>query len=229
MDIELVKQFLATDEGKALIENNDATNGLRTKRDELLSSNVQLKSKIDAYSALGDVDTLSKALELYKNSQETKDKTVDTNTVDPKLAAQLEHLTKELETERGIRTKREQTMINSFANAEITAAIAKHKGVPELLNHVVSGRIEAKLTDEGLVTITVKNADGSPMFKDGKEATLEHLIAEVKANPIFGRAFDADTTQGSGARTQTKTGKVAVDLDDPNVNFTELMKKQQKR
>lgn len=224
MDIEAVKQFLATDEGKALIENSEAISGLRTKKDELLSKNVQMKTQLEAYSALGDVETLSKAVSVFKQTGEKKDDV----TVDPKLAAQLEHLTKELENERGLRTKREQKMVASFANAEVTSVIAKHKGVPELLNHVVSSRVEAKLTDDGLISISIKNTDGSPMFKNGKEATLEDLMAEIKANPIYGRAFDADNTQGSGTRPSKQTVK-SVDFDDPNVNFTELMKKQQKR
>lgn len=224
MDIEAVKQFLATDEGKALIENSEAISGLRTKKDELLSKNVQMKTQLEAYLALGDVETLSKAVSAFKQTGEKKDDV----TVDPKLTAQLEHLTKELENERGLRTKREQKMVASFANAEVTSVIAKHKGVPELLNHVVSSRVEAKLTDDGVISITIKNTDGSPMFKNGKEATLEDLMAEIKANPIYGRAFDADNTQGSGTRPSKQTIK-SVDFDDPNVNLTELMKKQQKR
>ena len=88
MDIEAVKQFLATDEGKALIENSEAISGLRTKKDELLSKNVQMKTQLEAYSALGDVETLSKAVSAFKQTGEKKDDV----TVDPKLAAQLEHL-----------------------------------------------------------------------------------------------------------------------------------------
>lgn len=225
MDIEAIKQFLATDEGKALIENSESIAGLKTKKDELLSKNVVLSNQLKDYAALGDIATLRAALEKVSAVDEKKD---DKTVVDPKLTAQIEHLTKELESERGLRTKREQALVGSFAQAEIASVIAKHKGVPELLSHVVSSRVEASLTDEGKITLVVKNVDGSPMFKNGKEASVEDLITEIKANPIFGRAFDADTNTGSGARAQ-KPVKQSVDLDDPSVNLTEMMKKGQKR
>ena len=229
MDLEAVKAFLATDEGKALIENNEATTGLRAKKDELLSKNVQLTNQVKAFSALGDIDTLTKALEFYTKGQEDKTKQGDAPQADAKLVAQLEHLQKELDNERGIRTKREQTMVNSFASAEITAAIARNKGNPKLLAHAVQSRVEATLKDDGTVGITVKNPDGSPMFKNGKEASLDDLLNEIKADADYGVAFAADTTQGSGARQSAGKVKPTMDFNDPSFNLSEAMKKQQKR
>lgn len=229
MDLEAVQAFLATDEGKALIENNEATTGLRAKKDELLSKNVQLTNQLNAFKGLGDLDTLTKALEFYTKGQEDKTKQGDAPQADAKLLAQLEHLQKELDNERGIRTKREQAMVTSFADAEITAAIARSKGIPELLKHVVQSRVEATLKDDGTIGLTVKTADGAPMFKNGKEASLDDLLNEIKANQVYGRAFDADPVQGSGAR-QTATKKVGIttDMNDANFNLSELMKKQKK-
>lgn len=230
MDLEAVKQFLATDEGKSLIETSESTVGLRTKKDELLSKNVQLTNQLKAFEGLGDVDTIRKALEIYTKSQEeVKNKQDVAPQVDPKLVAQLEHLQKELENERGVRTKREQAMITTFADAEITSAIARSKGIPELLKHVVQSRVEATLKEDGKIGITIKNSDGSPMFKNGKEASLDDLLSEIKANAVYGRAFDADPVQGSGARqTVTKKAGVTTDMNDAGFNLSELMKKQKK-
>lgn len=221
MDLEEIKQFLTTDEGKNLVEASESVNGLRVKKDELLSKNVVLNNQLKDYASLGDIETL-RALVEKSNKADVKDENVQ---IDPKLSAQIEHLTNELNSEKSKREQREKALVNSFATAEITSIIAKHKGVPELLNHVVSSRVDAALNNEGRIVLTVKNADGSPMFKNGKEASLEDLISEIKSNQIYGRAFDAEAVQGSGSRPQTtKTVKPVSE----GLNLTEIMKKQRR-
>ena len=231
MDQEAIKAFLATDEGKSLIENSESTVGLRTKKDELLSKNAQLTSQLKAFEGLGSAEDIRKAMEFYVNSQkDDKNKQDVAPQVDTKLVAQLEHLQKELEHERGVRTKREQAMVTSFTDAEITAAIARNKGIPELLKHVVQSRVEATLQDDGKISLTIKQSDGSPMFKNGKEASLDDLLNEIKANAVYGRAFDADAVQGSGTRPNQsgKKPNVVSDMNDANFNLSEMMKKQKK-
>lgn len=222
MDIEQIKAYLETDEGKALVESSEVTNGLRLKKDELLSKNVQLTNQLKDYAALGDIETVKGLL--------AKVKTEDTpSNVQPdvKLNAQIEHLQKELDAERTLRTKREGAMVSAYANSQITSAIAKHKGVPELLSHLIAGRVQSEMDTEGKIVLTVNNEDGSPMFKNGKPASVEDLVQEFKANKTYGRAFDAEVAaQGSGARQQFGGRGVVTDPSDPNFNLTELMRKQ---
>lgn len=223
MDIEAIKEFLNTDEGKQLIEEHDSVSGLRKKRDDLLSQLSGIKSKLNDYSSLGELDEIKSKLSNVVEVKDNKEKE------DAKINAQIEHLTKQLESEKQLRSNREQAMVKSYLNAEVTKLITKHKGIPELLNHIVYGRVEASLDDNGNVVITTKTNDGQPFFKDGKEGTVEDVINEIKNNPIYGRAFEIDVASGSGARPQSKTTKPSVDLFDESVNLTDLMKKNSKR
>lgn len=223
MDIEEIKAFLSTDEGKALVESSEVTHGLKTKRDELLSKNVSLTQQLKTYSDLGDPELIAKAIKKLNKNKEKPDDVID-DKVDTKLSAELAHLRGELEKEREIRTKREQGMVASYVDAEIITAIAKHKGVPELLKHIVSSRVKGELKEDGSIGFNVLNDDGTAMFKGGKEASIEDLMSEIKNNKIYGRAFDADVTQGAGTRPSGKVNNKVVDFNDPSFNLTEAMR-----
>lgn len=226
MDIEKIKEFLETEEGKQYIESHESVSGLRNKRDELLSQLTTIKGKLQSYSELGDIEEIKSAITKVSKVKESSKEDKDTTKEDAKVIAQIEHLTNELNNERNLRTKREQSMVKSFVNAEVTKLIAKHKGVPELLNHIIMSRVEASLDDAGNVVINTKTMDGQPYFKDGKEGTIEDVINDIKNNPVYGRAFEVEMPNGSGARPVSKGGRPTGDIFDPSTNLTEMMKKK---
>lgn len=218
MDIVEVTAFLNTDEGKALVETHEATNGLRIKKDELLSANTVMKNQLAAYTALGDPATIAAAISAAKVAPTNIDP-------DPAAAAQLAHLQKELDTERGTRTAREAALVNSFVSGEVVSAISQSKGEPLLLKPIVSARVKGTLNEDGTISIEVLNADGTPMFKNGKAATVADLIEEIKADKVYGRAFDPDETSGSGTRQSAQKTQQKVE----GKTLTEIMAAQKRK
>lgn len=227
MDKEQLLEILSTDEGKEVL--NIVNKGLLDKRDELLSKQVEMKRELEKYKGLGvDPDSLSNILNEYgelkqKASVKTEDKVVET---DPKLSAKLEFLQSELDAKNNKLSSLQNKLISSAIDSTITNAIAKYEGIPELLKPMLSTRMKTELDDNAQLKITVLNQDGTAMFKNGEEATVEDLVAELKANEIFAGAFKAKPVSGSGTRTNTTRPTVVVDPNDPNFNLSKLMKKR---
>lgn len=82
-------------------------------------------------------------------------------------------------------------------NAAITA-ITDAKGVPELLLPHVQKNVKVIAEGDGYV-VRVVDADGDPRG-DGKGGfmTISHLVEEMKASTVFGRAFEATGGSGGG-------------------------------
>jgi len=126
-------------------------------------------------------------------------------------AKELKALEAEL---KAIRNERE----TSFINAEITSAIASAKGIPDLLMPVIRSKVKTEDKD-GKLNIVVLGQDGKPRIKDGQGAafTLADLVAELKSNETFGRAFDgagatgAGTTPPPGGINNTSNAKARYD------------------
>lgn len=221
VDVELVKAYLASEEGAKLIEDSDAVKSLRSKRDELLGEKQTWKQKWEKYEALGDVDTLSKLLEASKNkSDKTDDKN---NNVDPDL---VESLKKQISERDSALELFKTNYVKTQVDAKVESAIAEAKGNPRLLKHIVQERIKTSLGDDGQVQIEVYTKDGKKMFRrDSAPATIEDLIAELRDDADLGIAFQGSGANGSGTRTASKTtaGGVILDRNDPNFDPSKAM------
>lgn len=90
--------------------------------------------------------------------------------------------------------------------AEARAAIQAARGVPELLLPVVSARL--RVGEDGAVGVS----DG----EDGAK-TVAQLVESLRADPIYGRAFDASGKSGSGAPVAGRgdAGPVTISASDP--------------
>lgn len=221
MDIEAVKAFLATDEGKAILTPmiDEAKQPLLTKRDELLGELTGHKEKVRKYEELGDVDTIAQALAKLKEGKPADDKNNN------KGFEELErHLRGELQSKEDKLNQFKNKFVADHVQAQLNAEIAAAKGVPELLTPVLKGRIEAAFDDDKGFVITVLGADGKKMYKNGEPATLTDLINEVKANEVYGRAFEGSGASGSGTRpSDGKTNGVVLDPKDPNYSLAKAM------
>lgn len=220
MDIEAIKAFLATDEGKAVITPmiDEAKQPLLTKRDELLGELTGTKEKVRKYEELGDVETIAQALAKLK---ETKPEDKNNN----KGFEELErHLRGELQNREDKLNQFKNKFVADHVQAQLNAEIAAAKGVPELLAPVLKGRIEAAFDDEQGFVITVLGADGKKMYKNGEPATLADLINEIKSNEVYGRAFEGSGASGSGTRASDgKAVGVILDPKDPNYSLAKAM------
>lgn len=86
-------------------------------------------------------------------------------------------------------------------DAQATAAIAQHNGVPKLLLPLVKAQLKAIKGDDGKYRVAVLDSDGEERrnLKTNAPMTISELVAEMKADPEFGGAFKASGATGGGA------------------------------
>lgn len=89
---------------------------------------------------------------------------------------------------------------HSLIDAEATRAIVAAKGSPELLMPFVkeSARV---LEEDGKFVVRVFDKTGNTRIGDanGAPMTIAQLVAEMREDELFGRAFDASGATGGGA------------------------------
>jgi len=97
----------------------------------------------------------------------------------------------------------------NLIDAQAVTAIAAAKGVPALLLPHVKNRVKVSEVD-GEFSFQVLDEKGNPMIADasGTPAGFTHLIESMKADPVFGRAFEGSGVSGGGAGASghTNTG-----------------------
>lgn len=222
MDIKLedVQAFLSTDEGKALIAPmiEEAKLPVVNKYKEFQQEKDKVKAKLAEYEALGDAKTIAQMLETAKTAQDTK-----TDVVDQGL---LDALRNEVKAKEAALNTFKNGFLNSQLDNTLSDAIAKHKGVPELLKAPLSNRLKAEFNDSGNVVISVLNESGTAIqyHSDERPYTVEDLVLEYKNNQIYGRAFEGTGANGTGTReSPARSGGVITDPKAPGYNRTKHM------
>jgi hypothetical protein len=97
----------------------------------------------------------------------------------------------------------------NLIDAQATAAIAAHKGVPDLLLPFVQRHVKV-VQDGDNYFVRVVDTKGDPRV-DGKgdPLTIDALVAEMKGTDILGRAFEGSGQSGSGMRPNAGGGRPA--------------------
>ena len=91
-------------------------------------------------------------------------------------------------------------------DADATAAIAAAKGVPALLLPHVRAAVKV-IEENGDFKVQVVDAAGNPRVNGkGEFLSIADLVAEMKTDDIFGRAFEPSGTTGSGAANSGASG-----------------------
>lgn len=136
-------------------------------------------------------EALEKTLRQSKDGQVNWDKMK--GTLEQGFKTQLSAKDQELQT---MGTTLQKYLVNSAA----ISAIAANKGVPEiLLPHIQAKTKVIKEGDEYVVRVI--DDSGDPRGNNsGGFMSVEELVKELKASPVFGRAFDSETQQGSGTK-----------------------------
>lgn len=87
-----------------------------------------------------------------------------------------------------------------LVDADATAAIAAAKGVPALLLPHVRAQVKV-IEDGGEFRAQVVDAQGNPRVNGkGEFLSIADLVAEMREDAIFGRAFEPSGTAGSGTQ-----------------------------
>jgi len=191
---EATKALYKPHNGKFVLDVDDAI--------ELKNALEKEKERVDSLQAkLRGLDIDNEEFkklkeELQKREAEEAKKRGDYDALEKQLkenhAKEIKELTAQVKALK-------QALESSFVEAEVTSAIASAKGIPDLLGPIIHKHVKAEEKD-GKLHLTVLGLDGKQRFKDGQGApfTLTDLIAELKANETFGRAFEGTGASGGG-------------------------------
>lgn len=116
-----------------------------------------------------------------------------------KLRGQMnERHAKELQAKDDQISSLRKSLERHLIDAQATSAIAAEKGIPDLLLPHVQRHVRVVESD-GEFSVRVVNDKGDPRVNGkGEPLTISDLIAEMKTNQIFGRAFEGAGQSGSG-------------------------------
>lgn len=97
---------------------------------------------------------------------------------------------------QGMQASLEKYLISSAASE----ALAKHKGVPDLLMpHVHSQtKVVRDASGEYRAVVVDKEGDARISTTTGQEMTVSELVAEMKSSEVYGRAFESEAPRGGG-------------------------------
>ena len=180
------------------IDGLEDTTGLKNALNAERKNREDLAKQLKAWDKTGKKP--EEISELIAKLEEDEAKRAEKAGEWDKLKAQLveshkKELGKKDEELRKMRTSLEGYLIDSAA----TAVIAELKGVPQLLlPHI---KIAARVKDtNGAYSVEIIDSNGTPRLKStGEGMTIKELVEEMKQSEIFGRAFEATGTTGSGA------------------------------
>lgn len=107
-----------------------------------------------------------------------------------------------------------------LVDAEARAALQAARGVPELLLPMLRDRLSVAEDGAGGLAVRVLDEAGKPQrreVEDGAYLTVADLVEGLRADPVYGRAFDGSGKGGSGAPTagRGEPGPLTISADDP--------------
>lgn len=103
-------------------------------------------------------------------------------------------------------TAKERAIEKHLVDAQATAAIAELKGVPALLLPHVKSSVRV-IEEGGEYSVRVVDANGNPRVNaQGDYLSIKDLVSEMRQSDIFGRAFEATGTTGSGTPSSKGAG-----------------------
>jgi hypothetical protein len=176
------------------------TSGLKKNRDDVLKEAKAAKAALAAYEGVDPEEF--KKLKAAADEAERKKATAEGNFAS--LEKQLiEKHGVELEKERGRAAKLQKALEQRLVQAELTSAIAKHRGDADLLLPIAKDSVRVRETETGFEAY-VADKDGNARIADGKGTpmTFDDLVTQellVK----YPRAFDGTGSSGGGASKST--------------------------
>lgn len=211
------------------IEEMPAVRGLKAKNTELLDKNVKLNESVKAYGMTPEEVAALKEQASKGGGGKAEEIRAEYET---KLKQTSEQAQKEIQTAKEQAKAEQDAARRYFQTGEITRAIGGAKGVPELLSHVVEQHVKVERGEDGAFSLKVIGKDGQPRIKDSQGAaySLDDLVSELKADPKYGRAFEAEGKGGSGAAPNGNGGAGgaktirAGDLDAFGANLEAIAK-----
>lgn len=216
----------------------ETTSGhLKTSNKEAADRRVILKSFEDLLTASGvtveDGKPMTDALKAHLDDLTSKAKNGGELKVNmDAIKRDFERKNKELQDlADGKISKMSASLEKYLVGQQANAALAKAKGSVDLLLPIVRGQVKVIQEGDDYV-VRVVDKDGSPR-SDGKGGWLDidGLVAEMKTQAAYARAFESEAKGGSETRTQTRQQQTRVVTDrdkmTPNQKIAAGLKKGQ--
>jgi hypothetical protein len=102
-----------------------------------------------------------------------------------------------------------KTLQKYLVTTAAVQAIAANKGVPDLLLPHITAQTKVVKEGEDYVVRVVDQAGDPRGNASGGFMSVEDLVREMKASPVFGRAFESEAKQGGGMQPGSGTGRAA--------------------
>ena len=176
---------------------------LVSKKDEVLGKYSTLKSELDALGGMDTIKTLRQQADTA--AQQAEEQRRSKLSADDRLKDIEETYKREIGARDEKLTKFQQRAVTREVDATLAEAIRAEDGNPVLLSHVLKGRIEATMSEDGEVVMTVKGPNGEALDSKGKPFSLKALVGEFKSNADFAGAFRATPLSGGGTQRGTKS------------------------
>jgi hypothetical protein len=203
---EAFRPLYVEKDGKFKLDVNlpepEDTSGLKTALQKERKAREAAEKQTKSWQKLGKTESEIEEL-LATQAEAEADKAAKAGEWD-KLRAQMNEkhaidLKAKEETISAMRKRLEAELVD----AKAVAAIAAAKGVPELLLPHVQRHV--KVSED--FNVMVVDAKGDPRVNGkGDPLSIPDLIEEMKANEIYGRAFEASGQSGSGTRPGNNGG-----------------------
>jgi hypothetical protein len=95
--------------------------------------------------------------------------------------------------------KLEAALRKNLVEGAAASAIAEMGGAPQLLMGPIRDRVRAVEDEDGNWRTEVLEENGEPAYRDGSAVSLKTFVSDLKADPLWGRAFEGSGATGSGA------------------------------
>lgn len=201
---ESVRGLYTEKDGKFVlnVEGLEDTSGLKTALQKERRERGELEKKVKRWEGLGKTDEEITAL--IAKHDETAQTEAERKGEWDKLRTQMnDKHAKDLQAKDEKISAYQKRLNAELVDARATSAIAAAKGVPDLLLPHVQRQVKV---DEEFNVIVV-DAKGDPRVNGkGEPLSITDLIEEMKANDVYGRAFEGSGHSGSGMRPNNGGG-----------------------
>jgi hypothetical protein len=91
-----------------------------------------------------------------------------------------------------------EALYSEMVSAKAVAALAKHKGSPDLLMNVIRSHVQVSEDESGYRAMVVDQNGTERFGGTGAPMAIDELVAELKKDDRYARAFDSEVPKGTG-------------------------------
>ena len=224
------EHYLKGDDGKYRLDVTEQDGmaleniaGMRNTIDSVKHEKQQLKDK---YKPFDDLEMDISEIQSLKDKVKQMSNWTDDQKLQDKMDAARADAVKEHKAAAETWAQRESKLVGIVKQEQIsskaTAAILSAKAEPELMLPIVEKHLQMRETDDGsFITEVINPKTGAARSNNsGDPMSISELVAELKKDPRYGRAFDSTSKGGSdaqnnggGERKQTDSKKLPDDVD----------------